>query len=267
MSFKSLRKIRLIRYQAAVSVRRWLCLADRWEHVSVPLTFAGRPFFLFAFKFVSTALLISSVWWVFPAYAKAEVDIAGKMSIVKGSVTIKRPGLDKVLTVRAGTELLVGDVLTTGEGALAQLVLLDSAFVNIAPDVSLRVNQYSLSSDTRLPDISRRKSVIKVMRGKIRFIAYKQMSPDSSITVETEHALATAQGITDFVVNATADTTEVLALANQVSVKNVSYLVVGVVSLTENLLTAVKAQTPPSKPAVMTPQIKNAYIREVRQIR
>lgn len=267
MSFKSLRMIRLIRYQAAVSVRKWLCPADQREHVSFPLNLAGRPFFLFVLRIVFAASLISSIWWVVPSYAEAGAEIAGKLSIVKGGVTVKRPGLDKVLTVRTGTELLVGDVLTTGAGAQAQLVLLDSAFINIAPDASLRVNQYSLSPDTRLPDINRRTSVIKVMRGKARFIAYKQMSQDSSITVETEHASATAAGVTDFVVNAAPDMTEVLALANWVRVKNVSYLVVGAVSIEKSLMTQVRAQNPPSKPSVLTPQSRDAYIKEVRQIR
>ncbi|MBI5885676.1 MAG: FecR domain-containing protein [Deltaproteobacteria bacterium] len=184
------------------------------------------------------------------------------MSIVKGGVTIERPGTGKVTDVKPGAELLVGDVITIGEGADAQLVLPDSAFVNLAPGASLRVNQYSFD-----PGSEKRMVFVRLMRGKARFVVYNRMSHDSAVIVETDSARVTASGTVDFVMNVMADATETLALSGFVRVNNSSDFVVGTVSLGENLMTIVKAKTPPSGPVAMNRRQRKEYIRRVRQSR
>lgn len=238
---------------------KWLCPAVRKEHFGAPLKLAGQPFFLFASRFVFAALICCVIGIGFPVDVKAETVIAGRLSVVKGKVTVERPGLGKVLTVQSGSELLVGDVLTTGMAANAQIVLRDSADINIAPDASLRVNQYSYS-----PDSNRRKAYIKLIRGKARFVSNKKMSRDSSIVVETEGARVTASGQVDFVMNVTPEETEALTLSGFIKVRNMSDVVVGEIALSENLTTTVKPKRPPSQPVVMKAKQRKEYIRKVR---
>jgi len=226
------------------------------------LKLAGTPFFLFGLRFVCAALVCLSVALAVSFEAKAAAGVAGKLSVVRGGVTIERPGPGKVTDVRAGTELLVGDVIAVGEDADAQLVLPDSAFVNIAPGAVLRVNQYSFD-----PESEKRMVYVRLMRGKARFVVYNRMSRDSAVIVETDSAIVRASGTVDFVMNVTPEVTEALTLSGFVRVNNSSGIVVGTVNLGENLMTIVKASAPPSGPVVMNRRQRKEYIRQVRQLR
>lgn len=243
-------------------MRKWLRLAVQKEDVGIPLKPAWPPFFLFAARSACAALVCLSICLAVSSEAKAAAVAAGNFSIVRGGVTIDRPGPDKVTDVRPGTELLVGDVITIGEGADAQLVLPDSAFVNLAPGSALRVNQYSFD-----PGSERRMIFVRLMRGKVRFVVYNRMSRDSSVIVETDSAVVRASGTVDFVMNVTPEVTEALTLSGTVRVNNSSEFVIGAVSLGENRMTSVKAKAPPSDPVIMTGRRRKEYIRQVRQSR
>lgn len=211
-------------------------------------------------KVVFIALVCYYIFLCFPPEASAKQEIIGRITVVKGSVNIERPGLGGVSKVRSGTELFIADVLTVGSGSSAQLALNDeSAVVYIAPGASLRVNQYAYA-----PETLRRKVFIRLLNGKARFVSSKKMSRGSAIIVETDSAKITASGQDDFVVKAAPQATEVMTLIGSVIVKNASDFVVGEIILSENLITTVNEKTPPSRPDVMKAKQRSEYIREVR---
>ena len=227
--------------------------------MTVPFKPHGQPFFLFTFRFVFTVLICYIAILGLAAVAKADADVVGALTGVKGGITIDRPGHGRVAKVTAGTELRAGDVLTAGQDAQAQLALTDSTKIYIAPQASVRVNHYSYT-----PDNNKRKAFIKVISGKARFIGNRQMSRDSAFIVETQSAAISTNRPFDFVINAAPDATEVLSLFASVRVKNASYLIVGTIDLAENFMTSVAPNRPPSQPVVMKARQRKEYIREVR---
>ncbi|MBI5563164.1 MAG: FecR domain-containing protein [Deltaproteobacteria bacterium] len=202
-----------------------------------------------------------------PSHAAAGGEKAGRITVARGKVFIKRPGAPGATAAREKEDLMVGDLLTTGRHSTAQVEFTDTSFVNIAPESSIRVNQYSIAPDRARPEINRRKATVRVISGKARFVAYKELSWDSALTVETDTASAIATDLVDYVVRAAPGETEVLTLAGAVTVSNASRLIVGEIFLGENQFTKVSEHSLPAKPAALTPQQRDAYIRDVRQIR
>lgn len=180
----------------------------------------------------------------------------GKLVLVDGIVTIKKIGIENPVAAKEGDDISLTDVLRTGKNSMAQIVLTDDSVVNISSDTGLRVNQYIYDSVN-----NRRTAVVKVLNGKARFFIHKYRSRDSGFKVETDKALVTVN-IADFVVTASPAETEVAVLDNEVSVKNISFLTVGVIRLIANQKTIVKEKTPPSQPSVITPQQRRAYSKD-----
>jgi hypothetical protein len=182
----------------------------------------------------------------------------GRLILIDGTVTIKRTGIEKTVAAKEGDDISVTDILQTGKNSRAQIVFTDDSVVNMSSEAGLRVNQYVCDSAN-----NRRNAVVKVLKGKARFVIYKYRSRDSGFRVETDKALVTAD-IADFVVAASPAETEVAVLDNNVSVKNISFLTVGVIRLGANQKTIVKEKTPPSQPSVITLQQRRAYSKDVR---
>lgn len=259
MNHVSLGRVGLIWSNINGSMIKWLCTAVRQERVSLPDKLADKPFFLSVGRFVFSALICYIIILGFTVDAFAQTVVVGKLAVVKGSVVIERPGFGKVPIGKTGTELLVGDLLTAGSDAQAELMLRDSAKIHIAHGASLSFNQYSFT-----PDINTRKALVRLIRGKTRFVVKGNMSRESVIVVETENAKVSAYAAVDFVIDASAEETEVLALSGHVKVKNLSHIVVGEIALGENFTTVVKPKSPPSQPVVMKAKQRSEYVREVR---
>ncbi|MBI4653452.1 MAG: FecR domain-containing protein [Nitrospirae bacterium] len=183
--------------------------------------------------------------------------LVGKLILIDGTVTIKRTGLEKAVAAKEGDDISVTDILQTGKDSRAQIVFTDDSVINMSSEAGLRVNQYVYDSVS-----NRRKAVVKVLKGKTRFVIHKYRSRGSGFTVETDKALVTAN-IADFVVAVLPAETEVAVLDSGVSVKNISFLTVGVIRLSVNQKTIVKEKTPPSQPSVITLQQRRAYIKDV----
>ncbi|MBA4373829.1 MAG: hypothetical protein C0402_13335 [Thermodesulfovibrio sp.] len=181
----------------------------------------------------------------------------GRITVVRGEVGIRRPGAEKILPVRVGDMVYVGDILQSGRESGAQMVLTDDSVVNISSLTSIRLNQYAFDAGE-----SRRTAVVKVIEGMARFIIHKQQKK-ASFTVETSHAVVSFS-YADLVIQASTDETAVAVLDRGVSVKNSSLLVVGQVRLGDNEMTVVRAKTPPSIPSVLTSQQRRIYSKDAK---
>lgn len=203
-------------------------------------------------------LLLVLAIFLFPADNLAADTAVGKLTVVQGAVTVKKPGVEKAVAAGEGASVSVGDVLQTGKNSRAQLVFTDDSLLNLSSDTVLRVNQYIYE-----PEKNRRKAMVKVLAGKTRFVIYRERSAESAFYIATDNAAITA-GMADFVVTVLPSETELAVLENSVSIKNASYLIVGEIRLGINQKTSVKKGTPPSRPSIITPRERKGYIKDVR---
>ncbi|MBI5204609.1 MAG: FecR domain-containing protein [Nitrospirae bacterium] len=201
-------------------------------------------------------LLVLAVF-LFPADNLAADTAAGKLTVVQGTVTVKKPGVEKTVAVGEGDSVLVGDVLQTGKDSRAQMVFTDDSLLNLSSDTALRVNQYIYD-----PEKNRRKAIVKLLGGKTRFVIYRERSADSAFYIATDKASVTA-GIADFAVIALPEETDVVVFGGGASVKNIFSLAVGEVYIWTNQMTAVKKKMPPSRPSGITSKQRKDYIRDV----
>lgn len=175
---------------------------------------------------------------------------------VRGQVTARKPGDEKVTILKVGDPIAVGHTVQSAENSGAQLVFADNSFVNIWPQTTLQVKQYDFTADT-----NRRSAIIKVFDGRARFVLYKRRSKDSNFAVETGQALITA-GISDFFVSAGPSETEIANLGTSLGVKNISPLTVGTVRLDNNQKSRVTEKMPPSQPATVTPEQRRMCLND-----
>jgi ferric-dicitrate binding protein FerR (iron transport regulator) len=185
----------------------------------------------------------------------------GHITNIHGAVTIKRLGVEKPVAAIRGAEFSIGDVLATGPGSSAQVTFSDESFADLAPGSSLRVNQYSFD-----PIEKRRVALVRVLTGQTRFIAYKPLSSDSALRVETEHALVSTGIVADFVVAVHDQETEVAVLANGVNVRHAAPFIIGEVNLGVNQRTIVKEKSPPAQLTVITPEQRKTYLMVFRRL-
>ena len=184
-------------------------------------------------------------------------DYAGKITRVQGKVTVRMPGWENIATVKAGDSLAVGGVMETAKNSRAQLIFTDGAFIRVLPETTLRVNQYSYTTEDK-----RSSAIIQVLGGRARFVVYDKMRGSGSrFVVETEYASIGA-GIADFFVSVSPKETEVAVIGSSLSVRNISSLVVGNVGLGTNQKTVVTEKTPPSQPSTIPAEQRRKYIRD-----
>ncbi|MFO7667342.1 MAG: FecR family protein [Desulfobacterales bacterium] len=185
-------------------------------------------------------------------------DYAGKITRVRGRVTVRLPGWENIASVKAGDSLKVGGIVETAGNSGAQLIFTDGAFMSVLPETALRVNQYSYTQEDK-----RSSAIIRMLSGRARFVVYdRTRGGGSRFVVETEHAFISA-GIADFFVSVSPKETEVAVIGNSLGgIRNISSLVVGSVGLGTNQKTVVKEKTPPSQPSTIPAEQRRKYIRD-----
>lgn len=184
--------------------------------------------------------------------------VIGTLTHVRGTVTIKRPGISQPAAAEDGFELLVGDAVRTAAGSAAQITLADETFINLAQDSSVRVSQYAFDRE-----LNRRTAVVTVLQGMVRCVIMK-VRAESSFKVLSANTQVTVDSFDDFAVSVLPKATEVVCLRQSVTVKNVASFVVGSTVVGVNQRTVVKENLPPSTPEVITSAERKQYAIIVR---
>lgn len=167
----------------------------------------------------------------------------GVLEAVVGEVSIKRLGVEKHIRTSVGTPVLIGDMVITGSGARAQVILSSGAFVNLSSSTRIRFNHYTLNATAY-----KSKLFTRILGGVARFVTIGGSPVDTRCIVETETAVISAGNVDIVVSNNDKSTTQVFSLAGRISVKNNSNLVVGRVILTSGTTTSVSGNEPPLRP-------------------
>ena len=202
-------------------------------------------------KYVVASLLV-----LLPHNSVAATDVAGKITVVQGVVTVKKPGIEKPLKLNVGDTVLVGDELRTGPASRAQLLFKDGAFASLSEGTALRVNLYVYDKFTL-----RRKAYIAALSGMARYVVSVRTGKGSSFNIETGTSLIRAN-LADFIVSVQDGSTKLYVLDRIVSIKTSSPLVIGGLGVRKNHGTTVLEESAPSRPFVISRELRMSLLRE-----
>ncbi len=171
----------------------------------------------------------------------------GMVTAQCGETNIKRPGMDGTLKGSRGVVIRVGDIIRTGAQGSCQIALSDESFLSFSGMTSVRVNQYAFDEKE-----NRRTAQVQIIEGRMRVVIFQPRAGGSRFRVETDTATIDPEGISDFVVTADPERSNILVLHKGLRVRNRSPLYVGEFWIGENQETAVGRNRPPLPPRPVT---------------
>jgi hypothetical protein len=191
-----------------------------------------------------------------PALAQAPPAI-GQVESVVGTSTVTRFGQTTASTLTAGTTLQEGDRIQTAAGARLKLTFVDGTVIQLGESTDLVLDWFLYA-----PDADSQSTLLRVSSGIFRVIL-DLVLPNAAFEVQTATAAATVRG-TDWITEAAAASTAIVALDGQVTVRNVETAVPGQVVLDPGEGTDVAAGAPPSGPVVWGDARREAFIERTR---
>lgn len=191
-----------------------------------------------------------------PALAQAPPAI-GHVETVVGTSTVTRFGQTTASTLTAGTALQEGDRIQTAAGARLKLAFVDDTVIQLGESTDLVLDWFLYA-----PDAQSQSALLRVSSGIFRVIL-EFVLPNAAFEVQTATAAATVRG-TDWITEATAENTAIVALDGRVAVRNVEPAVPGQVVLDPGEGTDVAAGTPPSGPVVWGDARREAFIERTQ---
>jgi len=119
----------------------------------------------------------------------------GSITQLVGEVKVTRDG--KVSDAIINEDILLNDLIETGDDSFAKIVFKDQTSIEIASDTSLEVNKFIYNP-------SERKSKFSVIKGTIKSEIKKLDNSDSTVEFQTRNAVAGVKG-TVLYINANDD--------------------------------------------------------------
>lgn len=197
----------------------------------------------------------------FPPSSAAQESV-GRLKEAEGPVSVERPSPPpgRVITVKAGTEeeLFIGDLVKTGLGGKARLVLKDETVITLAEEAEMEVREAIFE-----PAAGRRSTTVRVLQGMARAVIPPIPNQrESSFTFETPTAVVGVRG-SEGVANAeSGEKTTMFCLEDTWGAKNIDPDVKGDEPCPPNHFTEIWKGKPPTKaaliPAALLLQIQGA---------
>src|SRR2546427_12856637 len=133
------------------------------------------------FRRPAAAILAVATFW--PTLVFGQAPRAGVVTTLEGNVTVTRVALPQPQPLKFKDDVFVNDKVTTGDKAIARILLAGKAVVTVRERSSLTI--------TEVPG----KSTIDLDAGKIALaIAKDKMKPGESIEIRTQNAVAGVRG-------------------------------------------------------------------------
>ena len=170
----------------------------------------------------------------------------GKAITVIGQVDVVREAGES-LRLKRMAEIYLNDLVSTAERAKAKLLLNDNSILKVAPASELRIS--AMLVGTAEED----KTVIDLLKGRVRSLVGKRLGATSRYEVHTREAVAGVRG-TDFVVWINPEGfTVVRCFEGSIEVSNADPAVGGSVILGPNTFSVVGVGVAPTPPAYIEP--------------
>ena len=201
-------------------------------------------------RIASLGLLI--VLWSTPLSAQAPASI-GTVDALVGDCTVVRFGASGASALAVGAALYEGDRIRTEDGARLRLAFADGTVVQLGESTDLVLDWF-----LHAPDAGTQNVLLRVSSGIFRVIL-ELVLPRAAFEVQTSTAVATVRG-TDWITEASADATAIVALEGQVAIRNVEPALPGEVVLGPGEGTTVNAGAPPTDPTVWGDARRNGFI-------
>jgi hypothetical protein len=178
--------------------------------------------------------------------AVAATEPVGKAITVIGKVNVARD-VAEAIRLKRMDPVYRNDLITTAERAQAKLLLNDNSILKLAPASEMRL------SDVMVDGADEEKTVIDLLKGRVRSLVGKRLGAASRYEVHTKVAVAGVRG-TDFVVWITPEgNTVVRCFEGSVEVRNADPAVGGSVILGPNTFSVVGVGVAPTPPAQIAP--------------
>ncbi len=194
--------------------------------------------------------------WSTAAAAQAPRSIA-TVEVLTGDCAVTRFGAASATPLATGTALYEGDRVQTQTGARLKLAFVDGTVIQLGESTDLVLDWFLYA-----PDANSQSALLRVSSGIFRVIL-EFVLPNAAFEVQTATAAATVRG-TDWITEAAAASTAIVALDGQVAVRNVEPEVPGQVVLDPGEGSDVKESEPPTGPNVWGDARRNAFIERTR---
>jgi hypothetical protein len=178
---------------------------------------------------------------------------------------IVRLGYAGILSGKPGDAVFIGDTVKTAEGVRVQLVLSDNSIITIAPNSAVQLKGYIVDRDR-----GKRNSVLRSMKGTVRFVIAKFFKPqdggtekkwkESNVTIEAQNVVAGVRG-TDLAVSTGESETEIAVFDGAVNVRHSSPFHKGAVTVGADQLSQVKKDSSPGQPEALSQQRRDALMK------
>lgn len=202
------------------------------------------------------ALLLLLALWSGPAPAQDQRSI-GRVDALVGACSVVRFGESAARTLTAGAEVYEGDRIRTDAGARLKLVFVDGTVVQLGERTDLVLDWFLYA-----PGANTQSALLRVPAGIFRVIL-KLVLPRSAFEVQTATAVASVRG-TDWITEASAESTAIVALDGQVAVRNIEPAHPGEVVLGPGQGTTVNESQPPTPVAVWGDARRESFIERTR---
>lgn len=189
-------------------------------------------------------LIILSAAFCLPAMAGQEI---GKITRLKGRVTIHRSGTKIGVSAVNGMELQQNDTIKTRSKAYVRFKLSDGSILTLGEKAEL-----TLDSFTYNPEKKKRRAFFKVAFGKLRVFANRMLKyRDNRFQIQTPTAVAGVRGTVFMVWVESPTVTRIACFDSAVEVSSV-FKPDEFVVLTKNILTSISKGAAPTQPVLMT---------------
>ena len=187
-----------------------------------------------------------------PALAQGARAI-GTVGELVGRCLVTSHGETQARSLSVGAEVYEGDRIRTSAGARLRLELIDGSVVQLGEQTDLVLDWF-----LHAPDLGSQNVLLRVSAGIFRVIA-ELVLPRSAFQVQTATAVASVRG-TDWIAEATAGATAIVALDGRVAVRNLRPGIVGEVVLGAGEGTTVEADDPPRAVSVWGEARRTSFI-------
>jgi ferric-dicitrate binding protein FerR (iron transport regulator) len=196
--------------------------------------------------------LVLALLYASPALAQGARAI-GTVGDLVGRCLVTSHGETEARPLSARAEIYEGDRIRTGTGARLRLELIDGSVVQLGEQTDLTLDWF-----LRAPDLGSQNVLLRVSAGIFRAIVELAL-PRSAFEVQTATAVASVRG-TDWIAEAAADATAIVALDGRVAVRNIRPGIVGEVVLGPGEGTTVEADEPPTAVSVWGEARRTSFI-------